>query len=98
MLDFSTSATAEGKVRVKKNCRAILSPGWLLDSEGQPTTDPNSLYGNPPGSILPMGGEQAYKGFGLGLMIEILPAHFRRRVCASGALSQKGKLCFHAAA
>ena len=46
--------------------------GWLIDNEGRPTTDPNTLYGNPPGAILPMGGAQAYKGFGLGLMIEIL--------------------------
>ncbi len=71
-LDFSTSATAEGKVRVKKIAGQQCPDGWLLDPEGQPTNDPNALYGNPPGSILPMGGAQAYKGFGLGLMIEIL--------------------------
>ncbi|HZN32231.1 MAG TPA: Ldh family oxidoreductase [Pirellulaceae bacterium] len=72
VLDFSTSATAEGKVRVKKIAGQPCPEGWLIDSEGRPTTDPSTLYGNPPGSILPMGGAQAYKGFGLGLMIEIL--------------------------
>jgi LDH2 family malate/lactate/ureidoglycolate dehydrogenase len=72
VLDFSTSATAEGKVRVKKIAGQQCPEGWLIDKEGRPTTDPNTLYGNPPGSILPMGGAQAYKGFGLGLMIEIL--------------------------
>jgi len=72
MLDFSTSATAEGKVRVKKIAGEKCPPGWLLDNEGRPTTDPETLYGTPPGSILPMGGGQAYKGFGLSLMIEIL--------------------------
>jgi uncharacterized oxidoreductase len=46
--------------------------GWLLDPDGHPTTDPNQLYGDPPGSILPMGGDQAYKGFGLAFMIEML--------------------------
>ena len=71
VLDFSTSATAEGKVRVKKIAGEKVPEGWLLDNEGRPTTDPNTLYGSPPGSILPMGGTQAYKGFGLGLMIEI---------------------------
>ena len=72
VLDFSTSATAEGKVRVKKIAGEKAPEGWLLDSEGRPTTDPNDLYADPPGSILPMGGAQAYKGFGLSLMIEIL--------------------------
>jgi uncharacterized oxidoreductase len=72
VLDFSTSATAEGKVRVKKIAGQPCPEGWLIDCEGNPTCDPNTLYGNPPGSILPMGGAQAYKGFGLGLMIEIL--------------------------
>lgn len=72
ILDFSTSATAEGKVRVKKIAGETCPDGWLLDSDGRPTTDPNKLYADPPGSILPMGGTQAYKGFGLSLMIEIL--------------------------
>lgn len=72
VLDFSTSATAEGKVRVKKIAGQQCPEGWLIDCEGRPTNDPNALYGNPPGAILPMGGAQAYKGFGLGLMIEIL--------------------------
>ena len=57
--------------------------GWLLDSEGRPTTDPNSLYGNPPGSILPMGGPgQTYKGFGLGLMVEIFTGALSGGICA----------------
>lgn len=71
VLDFGTSATAEGKVRVKKIAGQKCPDGWLLDSNGKPTNDPNTLYGEPPGTILPMGGLQAYKGFGLGLMIEI---------------------------
>lgn len=71
ILDFGTSATAEGKVRVKKIAGQQTPEGWLLDNTGKPTTDPNTLYGTPPGTILPMGGNQAYKGFGLALMIEI---------------------------
>lgn len=72
VLDFGTSATAEGKVRVKKIAGEKVPLGWILDSDGEPTTDPNLLYGKPPGSILPMGGDQAYKGFGLAFMIEML--------------------------
>jgi uncharacterized oxidoreductase len=72
ILDFGTSATAEGKVRVKRIAGQIVPLGWILDADGNPTTDPNQLYGDPPGSILPMGGDQAYKGFGLAFMIEML--------------------------
>jgi uncharacterized oxidoreductase len=82
VLDFSTSATAEGKVRVKKIAGEKVPDGWLLDKDGQPTNDPNVLYQSPPGSILPMGGLQAYKGFGLGLMIEILTGALSGGVCA----------------
>lgn len=71
VLDFGTSATAEGKVRVKKIAGQKVPDGWLLDSEGRPTNDPNTLYADPPGTILPMGGPQAYKGFGLALMVEV---------------------------
>ncbi|HEY1603700.1 MAG TPA: Ldh family oxidoreductase [Pirellulales bacterium] len=72
VLDFGTSATAEGKVRVKRIAGQTCPDGWLLDAQGQPTNDPHSLYADPPGTIRPMGGDQAYKGFGLALMIEVL--------------------------
>ena len=72
VLDFGTSATAEGKVRVKKIAGQPVPLGWILDSDGHPTTDPNKLYDSPAGSILPMGGDQAYKGFGLAFLIEML--------------------------
>ncbi len=72
ILDFGTSATAEGKVRVKRIAGEKVPLGWILDPEGNPTTDPNQLYGDPPGTILPMGGDQAYKGFGLSFAIELL--------------------------
>jgi uncharacterized oxidoreductase len=71
ILDFSTGATAEGKVRVKLIAGEPCPEGWLLDSEGNPTTDPRALYSNPPGTILPMGGDQSYRGFGLALMIDV---------------------------
>ena len=72
VLDFSTSATAEGKVRVKWIAGEDAPDGWLIDNEGQPTNDPSVLYeSKPPGAIIPFGGAQAYKGFGLGLMIDI---------------------------
>jgi uncharacterized oxidoreductase len=72
VMDFGTSATAEGKVRVKRIAGQPVPPGLILDAEGNPSTDPNVIYGDPPGTILPMGGIQAYKGFGLAFMIEML--------------------------
>lgn len=95
ILDFSTSATAEGKVRVKKIAGEACPPGWLLDHQGRPTTDPNALYTTPPGTILPMGGPQAYRGFGLGLMIEILAGALSGGLCARERLSPiKGNCVF----
>lgn len=82
ILDFGTSATAEGKVRVKKIAGEQVPDGWVLDPEGNPTNDPNQLYGDPPGTILPMGGDQAYKGFGLSFMIEMLCGALSGGQCA----------------
>lgn len=82
ILDFGTSATAEGKVRVKKIAGQPVPAGWILDPEGNPTTDPNQLYGDPPGTILPMGGDQAYKGFGLAFAIEMLCGGLSGGMCA----------------
>ena len=72
VLDLSTSAVAEGKVRVAFQKGEPVPEGWILNSAGEPTTTPGDLYTDPPGSILPFGGPQAYKGFGLGLMMDAL--------------------------
>jgi len=82
ILDFGTSATAEGKVRVKKIAGQSVPDGWLLDPDGKPTTDPNQLYGDPPGTIRPMGGTQAYKGFGLAFLIEMFCGALSGGQCA----------------
>lgn len=67
--DIATTVAAEGKVRVKRNRKEQIPLGWILDADGRPTTDPNALYGTPPGTILPAGG---HKGYCLSLMIEVL--------------------------
>jgi len=68
-LDIATTTAPEGKVRVKRNRREEVPPGWLMDAEGRPTTDPEELYRTPRGTLLPMGG---HKGYTLALMVEIL--------------------------
>ena len=92
ILDFGTSATAEGKVRVKRIAGQLCPDGWLLDCNGQPTNDPNSLYASPPGTIRPVGGDQAYKGFGLGLMVEIFAGAGRWTVHSRNAHHAKRQL------
>jgi uncharacterized oxidoreductase len=67
--DVATTVAAEGKVRLKRNRKEQAPPGWLIDADGKPTTDPNALYGKPEGSILPVGG---HKGYSLALMVEVL--------------------------
>lgn len=95
VLDFSTSVTAEGKVRVKKIAGEECPEGWLLNNKGQPTTDPNDLYSDPPGSILPMGGAQGYKGFGLSLMVDIFSGALSAGLCGRETPeTQKGNCVF----
>jgi uncharacterized oxidoreductase len=72
VLDIGTSVCAEGKVRVAFQKGEPVPEGWLLDSAGRPTTDPGVLYKEPRGTILPLGGAQAYKGFGLSLLLDAL--------------------------
>jgi uncharacterized oxidoreductase len=72
LLDMATSVVAEGKVRVKRHRGERTPDGWLLDNQGRPTTDPNALYQEPRGAILPLGGSAGHKGFGLAMVVEIL--------------------------
>ena len=72
VLDFSTSACAEGKVRVAHQKGVPIPEGWIQNAGGCSSTDPADLYCDPPGTILPFGGPQAYKGFGLGFMLDVL--------------------------
>lgn len=95
VLDFGTTVTAEGKVRVAKIAGNPVPEGWLLDPDGNPTTDPNALYGDPPGTILPMGGSQAYKGFGLAFLIELFCSGLSGAPCASAKpTGPKGNAAF----
>lgn len=72
LLDITSSVVAQGKIRVAVNKGESVPLGWLIDSEGEPTTDPRDLNGTPPGALLPLGGIVGHKGYALGLMIDIL--------------------------
>lgn len=73
VIDMSTSATANGVVELYRAQGRRLPDKWLLDNAGNATDDPNALFTDPPGSILPLGGvDLGYKGFALGLIVEAL--------------------------
>jgi LDH2 family malate/lactate/ureidoglycolate dehydrogenase len=67
VLDFATTAVAEGKVRVARAKGARVPEGWIVDKDGRPTTNPDDFYEG--GMLLPFGG---HKGFALSLAVELL--------------------------
>lgn len=89
LLDIATAAVAGGKVYAAVQRGEPLPQGWLIGPDGLPTTD-GSLY---PGqaSLAPMAG---HKGFGFGLLAEILSG-----VLAGGTVTrQVGSWMFDPAA
>lgn len=66
--DFSTSAVALGKITMAKAAGDTIPLGWALDAHGAPTTDPEEAL---KGALVSAGG---YKGWGFGLMAEVLAA------------------------
>ena len=66
--DQSTTTVALGKITMAKAAGEKIPEGWAVDVEGEPTTDPEEAI---TGSLVSMGG---YKGWGFGLMAELLAA------------------------
>lgn len=69
-IDMATSAVAAGKLSVARNRKEAIPYGWIVDKDGKPTTDPLAYYAG--GAILPVGGDQGHKGYGLSFMVEVL--------------------------
>ena len=72
LLDITSSVVAQGKIRVAVNRGESVPLGWLTNSDGEPTQNPQDLMASPPGALLPLGGIVGHKGYALGLMIDIL--------------------------
>jgi uncharacterized oxidoreductase len=73
VLDLSTSIVANGKVKARLLAGEPCPSGWLQDNDGNSTTDPASRFTDPCSTLLPLGGEShGYKGFGLGLLLDVL--------------------------
>jgi uncharacterized oxidoreductase len=69
ILDFATSAVAQGKLRVAHNKGEQLAPGLLIDDEGEPTTDPRYGVIAPLGAMMTFG---LHKGYGMAVACELL--------------------------
>lgn len=72
VLDMATSAVALGKVELHERRGDTIPEGWGCDPQGQLTTDPKRVLSG--GGLVPIGGSEAtggYKGYGLGMMVEM---------------------------
>ncbi len=63
-LDMATSIITWNKVKMHREAGLALAPGLAADSKGESTTDPHAAE-----SVFPIGD---YKGFGLGMVVDIL--------------------------
>ncbi|MGH6906248.1 MAG: Ldh family oxidoreductase [Aestuariivirga sp.] len=68
LIDQSSSAIAWTAVKRAAEGGRAIPLGWALDAQGKPTTDPRLGLA---GSMAPAGG---YKGFGQGLIVEVMCA------------------------
>ncbi len=70
LIDQCTSLVSNAQIQSADKAKPL--PGkWVVDNRGRASDDPSVLGTDPPGTIMPLGGEDfGYKGFGLGLMVE----------------------------
>ncbi|MEM7359171.1 MAG: Ldh family oxidoreductase [Pseudomonadota bacterium] len=76
-IDQSASVVAKSEIMLRARNGEPIESHWAMDAEGNPTTSAEEAL---KGSMAPAGG---YKGFGVGLMVELLAS------CLAGALLSK---------
>ncbi len=94
VLDMSTSVMASGKIRVKQHRNETLPEGWLVNAEGESTTNAEDFYGVPPAALLPLGGIAAHKGFGLSVIVDILAGALTGAGCSRSEDARVGNGLF----
>ncbi len=82
LFDIATSTVAGGKVFAAAAAGESVPEGWIVDEQGQPTTDPASFPTK--ATLTPM---TAHKGYGLALLAEILSGVLTGAAVAGGVLS-----------
>lgn len=73
VIDFATSAAAFGKVEIALRKGKDIPPGWAIDRDGLPTTNPAQMVAG--GALLPLGSTReggGHKGFCLAAMVDVL--------------------------
>ena len=73
LLDIATTTVAGGKLEIAMRQGKRIPPGWAVDADGADSDDPEILRKG--GGLLPLGSRMetsSYKGYGLGLMVDIL--------------------------
>lgn len=76
VLDMSTTVVPTGKIRAAARAGQPIPPGWLEDADGRPVTDP-AAFDQGRAHLRWLGGDPetgGYKGYGLGLVVEVLSA------------------------
>ena len=73
LIDQSASVVAKSEISVRAKSGEAIPTGWAFGPDGEDTTDPSIAL---KGTMAPTGG---YKGFGIGLFVEIMTA------CLTGA-------------
>jgi LDH2 family malate/lactate/ureidoglycolate dehydrogenase len=97
LLDIATSIVPMNRIQLYRETGRSIPEGWGLDENGEPTTDPAAVR-----RLLPLGGSRemgSHKGYGLGVMVEILCALLSGGwdESAEGKYSQQGDAHFFGA-
>ena len=82
LYDVATTVVPRGKLEVYNKKGTPLPMGWVVDANGQDTTNAGEVIQNiinkAGGGILPIGGSSeatgSHKGYGLGLIVEVMTA------------------------
>ena len=72
VLDMATSIVPIGRITVYQKNQKLIPPGWGIDQSGRVTEDPSKVLEG--GALMPLGGTElmrGYKGYGLGLLVDI---------------------------
>jgi LDH2 family malate/lactate/ureidoglycolate dehydrogenase len=75
VVDLATSTAANGKLEIAQRANKPVPKGWIIDKDGNDTTNPNDLKNG--GVLQPLGSGETkagHKGFGLSAVVDIFSA------------------------